>query len=229
MRDNCPECGNTISKKISNYHYKESGLDNVYLQNIPVYECSCGISYPSIFRLPRLNELIARTLLKKPTLLRGPEIRFLRKNIYLSSKVFSRALGIGKTTLSKWENDIQQHSENNDRLIRTTYSILKGTTGKEAQKLFGYLAKIPLKKSDIDSLIIAEKIEDDYVVTWKLIVESQAEDFVRIWMPSHEWYHAIAHSKLSVVNRSGTESDLMISSGKVLKTESNQKYIPPLI
>jgi YgiT-type zinc finger domain-containing protein len=82
MKIKCPKCGQVIESKIGNYRYKESGLDNVYLRNILVYECSCGVSYPSIFRIGRLNELIAETLLEKQTLLSGKEIKFLRKSLY---------------------------------------------------------------------------------------------------------------------------------------------------
>lgn len=220
MKIKCTKCGKTTNRKIANYWFKESGLDNVYLENIPVYECSCGISYPSIFRVPRLNDLIARTLLEKPALLGGKEIRFLRKNIYLSSKAFSKTLGIGKTTLSKWENDVQQHSEKNDRLIRAAYMILKGITGKEAQKLFGCLAKIQLKKSDIDSLITAEKQKDDYIVTWRQVVGSRADKISRIYVLPQEPYRAATYFG-ALVFQSQIESDLQFSSLEVLSTKTN--------
>ena len=189
MKDKCQKCGKAIDESIGNYRYKESGLDNIYLENIPVYECECGVSYALIFRVARLNELIARTLLEKSSLLNGKEVRFLRKNLYLSSKDFSEALSVGKDTFSKWENSRQQHSEKNDRLIRATYMILKGIERQDAQKLLKYLAKIRLAKSDIDSLIIAERWEDDYYVTWKPIVGGQTEKFVGIWVFSQKQFH----------------------------------------
>lgn len=221
MEEKCPNCGNAIPKRISSYHYKESGLNNVYLENIPAYECSCGVSYASIFRLLRLNDLIARTLLRKPALLNGEEIRFLRKNIYLSSKTFSKTLGIGKTTLSKWENDIQQHSEKNDRLIRAAYMILKGITGKEAQKLFRYLAKIQLKKSDIDSLITAEKLEGDYIVTWRPVVGSRADKTASIYMLPQDPLQVITYHEMLLVCQPQIESDVQFSSLEVLSTKTN--------
>ena len=147
-------------------------------------------------------------------------------NIYLSSKAFSKALGVGKTSLSRWENGLQQHSEMNDRLIRATYIILKGIKREDAIQVFRHLAKIQLRKIDIDkNVIIAKKIEDDYVVAWKMIVESQTAGFVRIWMPTHKLYHTIASPQASVGNRSKTKSDLTFFSLEALKTKSDQQPV----
>ena len=107
MELKCIECGKPTKRKIDSYQYLESGLDNVFLQNVPIYECNCGAKYPSIFRMGYLNELIGETLLEKQSLLSGKEIKFLRKNLYLSSKDYANALGVGTTTLSKWENEKQ--------------------------------------------------------------------------------------------------------------------------
>lgn len=181
MKIECQKCGKIIQSKNSVYHYKESGLENVYLKNIPVYECSCGTLYASIFRVIRLNDLIAKTLLEKTALLNGEEIKFLRKNLYLSSKKFSSALGLDKTTLSKWENNRQEHNERNDRFIRLSYIIYKGIQKKEAQRIFKFLEKVGLKKSTVNYLIIAEKVQDDYVVSWRPILEPQTQEFEKFF------------------------------------------------
>lgn len=177
MKIKCSRCGKSTHKKIGNYRYKESGLDNVYLENIPVYKCSCGISYPSIFRLHRLNELIALTLVEKPALLSGNEIKFLRKNLHVPSKLFANKLGVGKTTLSKWENEAQNHSEGFDRLIRTTYLIEKGIKRQDQLNIQRQLEGISLRKSSTDHMIIAEKIKDDYAIRYRPVVGSWSEQF----------------------------------------------------
>lgn len=175
MKIKCDQCGKAAHKKVGNYRYKESGLDNVYLENIPVYECSCGISYPSIFRLHRVNELIALTLVEKPTLLSGKEIKFLRKNLHVPSKLFANKLGVGKTTLSKWENEAQNHSEVSDRLIRTTYLIEKGIKRQEQLNIQKQLERISLRKPSTDHKIIAEKVEDDYAIRYRPMLGSWTE------------------------------------------------------
>ncbi len=175
MKIKCSHCGEPTNKKIGIYKYKESGLDNVYLENIPVYECSCGISYPSIFRLSKLNERIALTLVQKPALLSGNEIRFLRKNLHVPSKLFAQKLGVDKTTLSKWENEAQKHSEGFDRLIRMTYIIEKGINRQEQLNIQKQLEGIRLRKSSTDLVIIAEKVKDGYTIRYRPVIDSRSE------------------------------------------------------
>ena len=189
MKIKCDQCGKAAHKKVGNYRYNESVLDNVYLENIPVYECSCGTSFPSIFRLHRLNELIALTLVEKPALLSGNEIKFLRKNLRLASKIFANKLGVGKTTLSKWENAVQNHSEGNDRLIRAIYIIEKGIKRQDQLKIQKHLENILLKNSNTDYVIIAEKVQDDYAIRYRPVVESWSERFSSINVFS-AWKHS---------------------------------------
>jgi len=224
MITECPTCGKVIHSEIGNYQYKESGLDNVYVENIPVYECTCGVSYASIFRLPRLNDLIGLTLIEKPALLHGNEIRFLRKNLYLSSKAFANKLGVGKTTLSKWENEIQHHSEAFDRLIRATYMITKEIKALEQISIFKLLENMRLKSSDKDYVIIAEKVEDDYIVSYKPSLESRAEKLINIILP-YEMAGLTAATRATLMAfEITTISELEFSSPEVLSTGTH----PPL-
>ena len=153
MKIKCQKCGNFVSSKVATYQYKESGLDNIFLENIPVYDCPCGISFASIFRVPRLNELISKELLKKPSLLRGNEIRFLRKSLYMSSKAFATKLSIGKTTFSKWENDLQPHRVAYDKFIRLLYMLHKGIDGKETKDILSMFDKIQIGDQDFEYII----------------------------------------------------------------------------
>lgn len=177
MTIKCDQCGEAAHKKVGHYRYNESGLDNVYLENIPIYECFCGASFPSIFRLHRLNELIASTLLKKLALLSGNEIKFLRKNLHVPSKLFAQKLGVDKTTLSKWENEAQKHSEGFDRLIRMTYIIEKGINRQEQLNIQKQLGGIRLRKSSTDLVIIAEKVKNGYTIRYRPVIESRSERF----------------------------------------------------
>jgi len=218
MITECPTCGKAIYSEIGNYHYKESGLDNVYVENIPVYECTCGVSYASIFRLPRLNDLIGLTLVQKPALLHGNEIRFLRKNLYLFSKAFANKLGVGKTTLSKWENEIQHHSEAFDRLIRATYMITKEIKALEQTSILKLLENMRLKSSDKDYVIIAEKVEDDYIVTYKPTLGSRAEKLINIILPYGMVDLTTATRATLMAYEIITKSELEFSSQEVLST-----------
>ena len=218
MITKCPTCGKVIHSEIGDYQYKESGLDNVYVVNIPVYECTCGVSYASIFRLPRLNDLIGLTLVQKPALLHGNEVRFLRKNLYLSSKTFANKLGVGKTTLSKWENELQHHSEAFDRLIRATYMITKEIKALEQTSIFKLLENMRLKSADKDYVIIAEKVEDDYIVSYKPSLGSRAEKLINIILPDEMVGLTAATRAILMSYEIITKSELEFSSQEVLST-----------
>ena len=220
MKIRCPECGQAIESKIGNYRYKESGLDNVYLKNIPVYECSCGISYPSIFRIGRLNELIAETLLEKQTLLSGKEIKFLRKSLHIPSKEFSRDLGLNNTTLSKWENEHQQHSEINDRLIRWVYMIRKGVKKKDAQDILKILSKIKLKGQDTNDAIVAEKFNDDYIVNLRSVPETQASEFGKTYACYEQLPQAFYLPARAIKILDEITSKITFSSSETLQTKT---------
>lgn len=107
-------------------HYKESGLDNVYLEDVEIYSCpSCNEELVSIPAVPELHSLIGKHLIEKKSLLSGKEIRFLRKNAGLSAKRFSKKMGVNNSTMSRWENGEQKLTSSNDRLIRLIYSGIK--------------------------------------------------------------------------------------------------------
>ena len=78
------ECGRSMRKrqvtKAAPYAYTESGLDNVVLSGITVYVCPyCQAEVPVIPRIGQLHRVIADTLLHKPELLTGQELRFLER------------------------------------------------------------------------------------------------------------------------------------------------------
>lgn len=130
----CPECGQTMIKGMRDYRYIESGLSNVILKNIPVYKCPCGNEMPEIRAIERIHQKIAEDLFRKPALLTGEEIRFLRKEMGLKAVELANILGVSKVTVSRWENQTKPIGVVSDRLIRLLYlSFLekKGKLSKE--------------------------------------------------------------------------------------------------
>jgi putative zinc finger/helix-turn-helix YgiT family protein len=125
-----------ICRKVT-HHYTESGLDNVHVEGVEVYECpSCDERIVSIPAVPRLNTLIGKFLIEKNAMLTGREIRFLRKNAGLSAKRFARLIGVDSSTVSRWENDNKQKpTPSHDRFIRLLYSGIKGLPKEETQRL----------------------------------------------------------------------------------------------
>ena len=73
--------------KDRSYHYKESGLDYVWLIGILQYKCKkCGEHYVEIPRINDLHLLIGKNIVCKKELLSGQEVRFLRKEIGMRAK-----------------------------------------------------------------------------------------------------------------------------------------------
>ncbi len=114
----CPECGGTMEGHRQNYHYTECGLQSVMLKNIVVFHCKCGAMTARIPAISWLHRNILVDLIKKETLLSGEEIKYLRKMASLTGVELAEALGVHKTTLSKWENNVRPITKNSDGTLR---------------------------------------------------------------------------------------------------------------
>jgi hypothetical protein len=79
----CPNCGKqTASTKVlPKYHYRESGLDTVWLTGgVTETRCrSCSKTFIRVWKEAQLLQVIALGLLTVPKSLAGPEWRFLRR------------------------------------------------------------------------------------------------------------------------------------------------------
>ena len=131
----CHICKKEMVCKKEDYHYGECGLNNVYLIDMEIFRCSCGEEIVSIPMVPELNTVIGKGLIVQKAPLSGEEIRFLRKNLGLTSKKFAKYLDINKSTVSRWESGKQVPSSTHDRLIRIVYAGIKGIDSKVLKKL----------------------------------------------------------------------------------------------
>lgn len=127
----CPSCQHEMKESRGPHLYMESGLDNVILEDVPIYTCACGEEMVSFHRVPTLNSAIGEELIKKNTPLSGREIRFLRKNMGFSSTRFAETMGVDKSSVSRWENGTQKLSATNDRMIRIIYCAMKDLGGRK--------------------------------------------------------------------------------------------------
>jgi len=124
----CPRCGKAALKKalVKDYHYRESGLPNIYLQNIASYQCDCGEKLVQIQAIDRLHDAIAYHLLKKPSILTGAEFRFLRKWVGLTAIQLAALLGVKtRISVSRWENRKAPLTASTDHAIRLLVMRLK--------------------------------------------------------------------------------------------------------
>ena len=118
----CPNCHKRGQTHTGKYHYTESGLQNVWLDGVEMFECDCGENFAFIPCTQELHKLIAGILLKREDQLSGREIRFLRKYMGMKAKDFANRLGVKNVTVSRWENGEIIPPESIDRLIRFFYA-----------------------------------------------------------------------------------------------------------
>jgi putative transcriptional regulator len=107
-----------------NYHYTDSGLDNVWLENGFTIE-----NHPhygeliSITNVRGLHETIARWLIRQPRTLTGAEFRFLRTELDMSQRSLGDLLGVTEQAVAKWEKSRDKPVANKpaERLLRGVY------------------------------------------------------------------------------------------------------------
>jgi len=105
---------------MNRYHYTQSGLDNVWLQNGFTFDESPYGHGVRIENIHGLHEAISCALVDKSGRLTGSEFRFLRKELELSQSRFGELMGKTDQTVARWEKE-QEVSTDADFLIRHIY------------------------------------------------------------------------------------------------------------
>ena len=105
----CPKCKYQMGKKHDRYQYRESGLDNVWLENWPMFVCpKCKTKLPLLPDPEETAKTITRELVLEKGRLDGDSIVFLRKTMGLTAGALATMLGVDRVTVSRWENNKQQ-------------------------------------------------------------------------------------------------------------------------
>jgi DNA-binding transcriptional regulator YiaG len=99
----------------------ESGLPNVWLKNgFRSVKAKAGEGV-AIEDVEGLNRAIAIVLVTEKPRFSGAELRFLRKELGLSQRVFSNLAGVEEQTVSLWERKDDEVPEQADRFVRALY------------------------------------------------------------------------------------------------------------
>lgn len=122
----CPSCQQLGHTHKGKYHYIESGLPNIWLIGVEIFECNCGETFAFVPCLDDLHQIIAMDLLEKDDQLSGREIKFLRKHLGLRAKDFAKQIGVMNVTVSRWEREEFIPPKPMDRLIRFFYATEMG-------------------------------------------------------------------------------------------------------
>lgn len=91
-----------MKDKIKRYHYKECGLDNIYLRNgFEVRPTNRG-KMIHIHNLEGLHRAIGEILLEKKHI-NGKELRFLRTELNMTQANLAGMMGADVQTVARWE------------------------------------------------------------------------------------------------------------------------------
>lgn len=112
------------------YHYKESGLDNVYLENgFRVHQTPYGEGI-SIQNTDGLHRMIGQWLVSVPKKLTGAELKFLRLEMELTQRDLGGLLAQEEQAIRRWEKcRTRPINGSADRLLRALYNEYIGGDG----------------------------------------------------------------------------------------------------
>jgi len=114
----CFECGKRLRLERDTVHYEESGLNNVWLANVPVWRCANGHEELEIPAVDELHDLLADVIIRKAVPLVGQEVRFLRKRLEFTAQQFAVRIGVTPVHLSRLENGRRALQRQMDLLVR---------------------------------------------------------------------------------------------------------------
>ena len=109
----CPKCGSPRirTKHVPKYQYRESGLDDIWLEGKGVLEArcaSCGARFVRVLKERQLLQVIAVGLLMRPGFLVGKEIRYLRETCGLTQTDLANILGKDRrASITEWETQAE--------------------------------------------------------------------------------------------------------------------------
>jgi len=146
------------------YHYTESGLDNIWLANGFEITETNGDKEIYIHDIHGLHKMIGLLLIEKQGLLSGKEIRFIRTTLDFSQGVLARLLGCTYQTVLLWEKDRGTISKTADRLLRVMFfEYLNPENDRTAYELINQIADLEAETTaaaNLDKIIFEEKSDE---------------------------------------------------------------------
>jgi DNA-binding transcriptional regulator YiaG len=111
-----------MKAQVSNpYHYKECGLDNVYLVGGVEYVDTPRGKGVTIKDQEKLHRVIGEILIKEKKKLNGKEFRFLRHELNMTQLVLASLLGVDVQTIGRWERGESEIPGSAQAILRLLY------------------------------------------------------------------------------------------------------------
>jgi DNA-binding transcriptional regulator YiaG len=117
------------------YHYRESGLDNIYLINGFRYVDTPRGRSVVIENLDGLHRAIAKLLIHEKKTLSGREFRFLRHELNLSQASLALSFGVNSQAVARWEKPGAKVPSMAERMMRALYEEHAGGNQKVSEML----------------------------------------------------------------------------------------------
>jgi putative transcriptional regulator len=138
VRNKCHDCGGLkVTSSIGPYKMPLAGgkwfatIEGAELTYCP----DCGGHGVGFQKLGPMMRAIAAAVVRKPTRLAPEEIRFLRDHLGYTGRDLARLLGVGPSSVSRWENGKEPIGPVPDRLLRTLEVLRDGVEGFDVQAL----------------------------------------------------------------------------------------------
>lgn len=144
--------------KHKSYHYTESGLDNIWLENGFEFVDTTEGRGVIIHNVRQLNRVIGFALVDALRPLKPREFKFLRVEMDLSQKKASEILGVDAQTVGRWERGETGIPASADRLMRVYFK----TYHHEDSKVKEFIDRM----AELD-----DEVDDDAAVN---LVQSEA-------------------------------------------------------
>jgi len=118
------------------YHYKESGLDNVFLVDGYERHTTAYGKAVAIHNVDALHKAIGQEIIRNGRGLNGAELRFLRIEMDLTQARLASLLGGEEQTLRRWEKARSKTIPGPaDRMLRALYCEFVGKDGNVRRML----------------------------------------------------------------------------------------------
>ena len=132
---------NTENSTPKRYHYRDSGLDNVWIEGgFDEIDSPYGEGV-AIHDVDGLHRCIAHCLVNKPGPLTGPEFKFLRTELDLSQLALGNLCGRNERTIREWETRDARVEEPANTIVRFVYEqrMNPSTSYEELSKMIRQL------------------------------------------------------------------------------------------
>lgn len=147
----CHRCHSAMQMSLERYQYRESGLENVFIDRCIIHTCEkCNIRMAVLPDSETAAREILRTLVLQKRRLDGQSILFLRKVMRLKAVELASVLRVDRVSVSRWENNQVAIDAIND--FRLRMAAVDRVIARPAQR----------EEADVLKMLICLIMQDHY-------------------------------------------------------------------